>query len=74
MGARLPTAFAHPQARDLSIANPANRSVTHDAWMITPAAVGDGLASDAYMDLSQLVLYGARTTLFCCGLKLQRPQ
>ncbi len=28
-----------------------------DVWMITPSALGDGIASGAFMDLSQLVLF-----------------
>ncbi len=67
----LPSRERAVQARTLSISNPRNRSITHDAWMITPAAVGDGVASESFMDLSQLVLYGACTASFRL---LQRPQ
>ncbi len=31
-----------------------------DAWLITPSGVGDGIASGAFMDLSQLVLFDQR--------------
>lgn len=43
--------------RGTSLANFKNRSVTHDAWLITLSAVGDGMASEAFLDLTQLVLY-----------------
>ncbi len=53
-----PTLPLGAQARAQSIGNPSRRNVTHEVWMVTPSAMGDGLASDAFMDITNLLPYG----------------
>ncbi|KAJ9524921.1 hypothetical protein QJQ45_005883 [Haematococcus lacustris] len=43
-----------------SISNPSVLNLTHEAWLVTASAMGDGLAAGAFADLSHLVSLDSR--------------
>ncbi len=44
-----------PQVRAASIANATNYNLTHEAWLVSPSSMGDGIATGAMKDITQLV-------------------
>ncbi|KAJ9525046.1 hypothetical protein QJQ45_017401 [Haematococcus lacustris] len=43
-----------------SISNPSVLNLTHEAWLVTASAMGDGLAAGAFADLSHLISLDSR--------------